>query len=221
MRNLHTKLGLGAALAVVPLVVAASLVYADNWVGILQVWGDNSGGCSGTAPSGTCTSNSGVKVTGDDAWDGSQGMTQTVNSTVSKATASTGSFYIEAEVSGTNSLNQGTSSIWYDVNTIPVGYTSHTTWGGDQSYDCESWNMGANGVVNRGSVEINTSGKIVAAATGSLGGGNSMTLFSSSAGIAGPFSVSGESANTSPAESGICVSDSSNTNGNQAPLTLV
>lgn len=222
MRRAHGKLLGGTFGAMVPLVVAATLVYAcTNYVGLLQVWGDKSGGCSGTAPNGSCTSTTGVIVTGDDSWNGSQAMTQTVNSTVSKATTSTGSFYVEAEVgSGGNSLNQGTSSIWYDVNTIPIGYTSHTTWGGDPSYDCMTWNMNNYGVVNRGSVEINTSGKIIAAATGSLGGGSSMTLFSSSAGIAGPFSVSGESANTSPQESGVCLSDSSSTNGNQAPLTL-
>jgi hypothetical protein len=150
-------------------------------------------------------------------------MTQTVNSTISKATPSTGSFYVEAEVSGSNSLNQSASNIWYDVNTIPVGYpTSHTQWGGDPQYDCMDWNLGSFGVVNRGSVEINTSGKIIAAATGTQGTGSSVTLFSSTAGIAGPYTLSSnEGANTSPQESGVCLSDSGSINGNQAPLTVL
>ncbi|MBV8527401.1 MAG: hypothetical protein JOZ75_03710 [Candidatus Dormibacteraeota bacterium] len=220
MTRTHKKLGVAAVIAMVPLTLAATLVYAcTNYVGVLQVWGDSSGGCS----AGSCTSTSGVKVTGNDTWNGSQAMTQTVNSTVSKATHSTGSFYIEAEVSGSNSLNQsGTGSIWYDVNTIPIGYTSHTTWGGDPSYDCMTWNMNNYGVKNNGSVQINTSGKIVAAASGSLGGGSSVTLYNSTAGIAGPYSLqSNLTANTSPQEAGVCLSDSTSTNGNQAPLTIV
>lgn len=233
MRRTHGKLLVGAFIAIVPLITAATLVFAcTNYVGLLQVWGDiggtgtppPTGPCSGSAPNGSCTSTAGVIVTGNDSWNGSQAMTQTVQANnFAYATHSTGSFYVEAEVSGSNSLNQGSSSIWYDVNTIPIGYTSHTTWGGDPNYECMSWNMNQHGVTNRGSVQINTSGKIVAAATGSLGGGSSMTLFSSSAGIAGPFSVSGEAANTRPGteESGVCLSDSTSTNGNQAPLTLV
>lgn len=227
MRRTHKKLLGGSFVALVPLVTAATLVYAcTNYVGLLQVWGsqDHLGGagpCSGTAPNGTCTSTAGVIVTGTDSWNGLQAMTQTVNGTVSYATHGTGSFYVEAEVSGSNSLNQSASSIWYDVNTIPVGYTSHTMWGGTNAYDCMSWNIPNAVATNRGSVQINTSGKIVAAATGSLGGGSSMTLFSSSAGIAGPFSVSGEGANSGGHESGVCLSDSTSTNGNQAPLTLL
>lgn len=222
-------------IATVPLIAAATLVYAcTNYVGLLQVWGNNTGGCSGTAPNGSCTSGSGVIVTGSDSWNGGQAMTQSVNSTVSKATHSTGSFYVEAEVSSGNTLNQSCNeqppnchSIWYDVNTIPIGYTSHTTWGGDPNYDCMSWDVGgSSGVLNHGSVEINTSGKIIAANTarasaGGVGGTN-VTLFSSSAGIAGPYALSSnEGANTSPQESGVCLSDSSSTNGNQAPLTVV
>lgn len=230
MRRTHGKLLIGSGIALVPLITAATLVFAcTNYVGLLQVWGDSSGGCSGTAPSGSCTSTSGVIVTGNDSWNGSQAMTQTVNSTQSKATHSTGKFYIEAEVSGSNSINQSCSevpsnchSIWYDVNTIPIGYTNHTTWGGDPSYDCMSWNMNSYGVKNNGSVQINTSGKIIAAMSGAQGTGSSVTLFSTSAGIAGPYSLqSNLVANTSPAEAGVCLSDSSSTNGNQAPLTIV
>lgn len=226
--GLNRKALIAFGVATVPLIAAATLVYAcTNYVGLMQVWGDNTGGCSGTAPSGSCTGTSGVIVTGKDSWNGNQAMTQTVNSTISKATHTTGSFYVEAEVSGSNSLNQGSSSVWYDVNTIPIGYTSHTTWGGDPNYDCMSWDVGGtSGVLNHGSVEINTSGKIIAANTAraSAGGvgGTTVTLFSSSAGIAGPYTLSSnESANTSPQESGVCLSDSSSTNGNQAPLTVV
>lgn len=223
-RGFKWKVGAASTLTTVSLVTLATVVFAcTNYVGIEQVWGDESGGCTGTAPNGSCTGTSGVKVTGNDSWNGSQAMTQTVNSTISEATASTGSFYVEAEGSGSNTLNQGTSSIWYNVNTIPVGYTSHTTWGGDPNYDCMDWDLGgSSGVKNVGSVEINTSGKIIAAASGSHGGGTSLTLFSSSAGIAGPFSLASNegSTNTSPQESGVCLSDSTSTNGNQAPLTL-
>lgn len=232
MRRTHGKLLVGSLGALVPLITAATVVFAcTNYVGLLQVWGDNTGGCSGTAPSGSCTGTSGEIVTGNDTWNAAGAMTQTVGNPTTKATHGTGSFYVEAEVSGSNSLNQSCSevpanchSIWYDVNTIPIGYpTSRLTWGGDPSYDCMSWNMNQHGVVNRGSVQINTSGLIIAAKTGSLGAGTTVTLFSSSAGIAGPFSTSGEAANTTnpAAESGVCLSDATSNNGNQAPLLLV
>lgn len=229
MRPTHgvkRKVGVATGIAVVPLIAAATVVFAcTNYVGLLQVWGSGSGGCSGTAPNGSCTSSSGVIVTGNDSWNGSQAMTQSVNGTHSTAPHGTGSFYVEAEKSGSNSLNQGTSDIWYDVNTIPVGYTTHTTWGGDPNFDCMDWDVGGtSGVKTVGSVKINTSGLITASATGAQGGGSAKTLFSTSAGIAGPFSLSSnEGSNNNPPgtqESGVCLSDTSSTNGNQAPLTV-
>lgn len=293
---LNRKVGIGSTIAIVPLVAAATLAYAcTNFVGVLEVWGNNTGGCSGAAPNGSCTRATGVVATGTDTWNGTEAMTQTVDSTIAEATTfrempctpgewwtdaadlkiyrcssdgvwmvttytfnppctssnngdiwiredgtvmectlggnwvSTGQnrgggqFYVEALSSGFNSLNQGSTSIWYDVNTVPVGYSSHTTWGGGSEDDCMDFDInGSSGTVNHGSVEVNRSGTIIAATTGPQGSGNSVTLFSTTAGIAGPYSLSmNEIANTSPEESAVCLSDSSSTNGNQAPLTVV
>lgn len=225
--GLKRKVGFASFPAMLTLLGLVSVAYAcTNYVGVVQVWGDKNRSCSGTIQTSNyaCTSGTGVIVTGKDSWNGSGAMTQSVNSTISHAnTYSTGNFYLLTSVSGSNSLNPTGSDIWYDVNTIPVGYTSHTTWGGDPNYDCMDWILGgASGVKNVGSVKIHTDGAIIAATNGTRGTGTSIPLANPSTGLAGPFPVASNetNTNTSPKESGVCVSDSTSTNGNQMPLTL-
>lgn len=208
------------AIAVAGIMSMAVTAFAcTNYVGVVHMWGDQT----------TTTSGSEVLVTGNDSWNGAGAMTQSVSAKQVQAKkytsgtvcgANRGCFYLQTGTSGSNSLNPTASAITYDVNTIPDGYTSHTTWGGDPNYDCMDWQGTNHNVRNVGSVSINTSGAITSAWDGSQGAGNSVTVTS---GVAGPFYVATNetSANTNSHESGVCISDTTSTNGNQMPLDLI
>jgi hypothetical protein len=221
-------------LIVAPFVVIAAMMsfavaaYACTYyVGLMSVWGSVTGTTSGSE----------VRVTGSDNWgsDSNGPMTQGVSSITAKAQKYTsgstcgtnrGCFYVSTGTGGIHaSFNETTSDIWYDVNTIPVGYTSHTTWGGDPNYDCMDWNTGSQyGVRNVGSVKIPGTGSgswglITQATNATQGTGSSVTVASN---VAGPFYIATNetSNNTGTQESGVCLSDSSSINGDQAPLKL-
>ena len=212
----------------VPLVALAATVFAcTNYVGDFWVWGNSSGYDT--------TGTKAVQVIGlQPPNDPSQAMTQTVNSTVATA--------LDPDVSGSN-CTAGTPSVnyngcfkiftqptqdsnayalpagTYDINTIAIGYSNHTTWL-NPSGDCMSWRL-PSPVTKVGDATIGSGsnvGKITAAHDQS---GNAVTV---SSGIAGPYHVPNTSAyiaSVSPQEGGVCISDSSSTNGNQAPLTLL
>lgn len=218
----NRKLLLAPIAVAVPFIAVAATVFAcTNYVGDFWVWGNNTGYDTTGALA--------VQVVGlQPPNDPSQAMTQTVNSTVAKANTgsspvncqngtsnSTGCFKIftqPTQDSHAYALPAGT----YDINTINIGYSNHTTWL-NPSGDCMSWRL-PNPVTKVGDATIGSAGKITAAHDAS---GNVLTVSSN---IAGPYAVPNTyAANVRPGsqEAGVCISDSTSTNGNQAPLTLI
>jgi hypothetical protein len=191
------------------LVVAASAFACTNYVGRMAVFGNNTG--TGT-----------VTVTGLQSYnEASQAMTQTVSSGIAKSdhTSSTwAQIWYGPEVAHGWKLATGT----YDVNFYNGGnatnysYTNHTTWHSpDPGGDCMTWIVG--GVVSKlGTVHIDASGNI------DSGAGTNYVSYDSTTKYV-KFSLKGTSTTTSvsPKESGLCVSDSTSVNGNQAPITIV
>lgn len=218
------KLPLAVAAVSVPLLGLASTVFAcTNFVGDFWVWGNS----SGYDTTGTLA----VQTIGGQPAGGNQAMTQTVNTTVATAD--------DPDVAGTNCTNGSTnyngcfkiftqptqdSNAWalnagtYDVNINHVGYTNHTTWA-SPSGDCMT---GESGITKVGDVTIGSGtskGMITAAHDAS---GNALTVSTSPAGIAGQFAVPNTyTATSGSAEGGVCISDSTATDGTQAPLTYL
>lgn len=216
------KLPLAVAAVSIPLVGLASTVFAcTNFVGDFWVWGNN----TGYDTTGTLA----VQTIGLQPAGGNQAMTQTVNGTTASAK--------DPDVAGTNCTNGSTNyngcfkiftqptqdmNAWalpggtYDVNINHVGYTDHADWA-SPSGDCMT---GETGVTKVGDVTIGSAspnvGKITAAHDAS---GNALTVSSN---IAGQFAVPNTYSQTSgTAEGGVCISDSTATNGTQAPLTYL
>ena len=211
----NKKLALAGATVATAMIGLAGTVFAcTNYVGDFWVWGNS----TGYDTTGTLA----VQVIGlQPPNDPSQAMTQTVNSTVAKAkhgtdslcTGNLGCFKIftqPTQDSNAYALPSGT----YDINTINIGYTNHTTWSNPNG-DCMSWRL-PSPVTKVGDATVNSSGKITAAHDA---GGTSLTVSSN---IAGEYKLPTTYViSVSPAEAGVCISDSTSTNGNQAPLTVV
>lgn len=224
------KLLLAPMAAALPFVALAATVFAcTNYVGDFWVWGNS----SGYDTTGTLA----VQVVGlQPPNDPSQAMTQTVNSTHATAKDPDGTAPPTGYcVNGTTHYN-GCFKIFtrptqdsnayalpagaYDINAIAIGYSNHTTWL-NPSGDCMSWRL-PSPVTKVGDATIGsgtTKGLITAAHDAS---GNSLTVTSGN--IAGEYAVPNTTAyiaNTGTQEGGVCISDSSSTNGNQAPLTML
>lgn len=214
--NGKRKVLLAPIAAAVPFIAVAATVFAcTNYVGMLWVWGRN----TGYDTTGTLA----VQVIGNQPFnDPSQAMTQSVNATVAKANSSTSSnkcsvtgnlpcfkIYTAPRTDNGWALGAGT----YDLNVINIGYSNHTTWLNPNG-DCMSWRL-PSPVTKLGTVTIGSAGKI--------------TSLSDPAGVATVTNnIAGEwempntyIASASPQEAGVCVSSSDSVNGNQAPLTLL
>lgn len=225
--NRKRKLVLAPILVGVPFVALAATVFAcTNYVGDFWVWGNS----SGYDTTGTLA----VQVIGlQPPNDPSQAMTQTVNTThatakdpdggVTNCTNGTahydGCFEIFTQPTQDThayALPAGT----YDINTINTGYSDHSTWI-NPSGDCMSWRLGS-GVTKAGDATIGSgtsAGKITAAHDAN---GTALTVTNNIAGEYGvPTGYTANPRNPGTTEGGVCISDSSSTNGNQAPLTML
>lgn len=215
--------------AVAGLLAIASVAYAcTSWIGQFQVTGNNT-------PSDTVTSDGKGTRT-------SFTMSQCVTGPVTKSTKNSGSITIwtgtsPQDANCNNSSNAadrrlpecgsggsgdltctGTNKRVYNVNfynskypTRP-GYTDHTTW----NEDCMS-GLTSQGVVELGEVTVDSNGNIDSATVGANGGsGYDSTNRTANFNLPGSLT-----ADRSPKESAVCVSDNAAYYGNQAPLTVV
>lgn len=221
------KLLLAPMAVAVPFVALAATVFAcTNYVGDFWVWGNHTGYDT--------TGMKAVQVIGlQPPNDPSQAMMQTVNSTVAVAADPdapapatgyctnfglhyNGCFKIftqPTQDANAYALPAGT----YDINTINIGYWNHATWLNPIG-DCMSWRL-PSPVTKVGTATIGSgtiAGKIYAANDAS---GNALPVSSN---IAGPYAVPNTYVfNVGPQEGGVCISDSTSANGNQAPLTML
>lgn len=123
------------------------------------------------------------------------GMTQTVNGTVAKATASGGSvkLWTDKDAYG-RGLPANTYYVrYYNSSATRPGYTDHYHWWTDCMY-------GSSGVT-LGTVQVNARGKIDKQPA--------------------TFPLPTSRPDVAPQESAVCISDNGGAFGNQAPLTMV
>lgn len=136
-------------------------------------------------------------------------MTQSVSAGIAKATRNGGSVTVSTGASGTNKLPASTGTQTYKIRFYnstagAPGYNTHTTW----KTDCM---VGSSGT-QIGTVKVDSTGKI-SSGSGMPSTGQPETF---------PLlPTTGLTPDVSPAESAVCISDDSASNGNEAPLTIL